>query len=97
MLFLSLVFETPTPGLLSCAQQSQLVQVLMHPLVRHKRRQPVLSQCSGHQRASTALDPDDYELFEESHDPDDYELLDVCFCTRPLSCLGTIACRDAFV
>ena len=95
ILSLLLGLESPRKGLLSCAKQSQLVQVLMHPSLQHKRRQPVLPHCSGHERASTTLDPDDYELFEESYDPDDYEPLDVRFSTRSLrhdtmSCQGTL-------
>ena len=55
----------------------------------------MLSHCSGHERAFTALDPDDYELFDESYDPDDYEPLDVRFSRRSLSCYDTLACYDS--
>ena len=88
-------FELRRKGLLSCAKQSQLVQVLMHPLLQNKRRQPVLPHCSGHERASTTLDPDDYELFEESYDPDDYEPLDVRFSAHSLSCHDTLSCQGS--
>lgn len=95
ILSLSLGFRSPRQGLLSCARQSQLVQVLMHPLVKRKRRQPVLPHCSGHKGASTTLDPDDYELFEESYDPDDYEPLDVRFCAQFLSCHDALTCQGS--
>ncbi|CAK0734393.1 hypothetical protein CVIRNUC_000425 [Coccomyxa viridis] len=64
----------------------------MHPLVKRKRRQPVLPHCSGHKGASTTLDPDDYELFEESYDPDDYEPLDDAPAEGPLG--GAAATKE---